>query len=133
MVRLEPRASSIKPQRFQQAQAKMVNEEDLGKHSSQKKRYYESMFEKMNDQSAAERERDAFVSSAMDLLNKQSINSQVKDLFVYYAQYGERLNISTLKAHKFHKLLADAGLEENFSGRFSTPKIPRERTDIIYK
>ena len=87
----------------------------------------------MNGKSAASAERDALVAEASRELEKPTILQKVKDLFVYYAQFGERMNISTLKMHKFHKLLVDAGIEENFSGRHNTPKIPRDRTDIIYK
>jgi hypothetical protein len=32
----------------------------------------------------------------------------LKELFNYYASFGDRLNVSNLKSSKFHKLMADA-------------------------
>ena len=35
---------------------------------------------------------------------------KLKEIFTFYASYGDRLNTTHLKSHKFHKMLADAGL-----------------------
>jgi hypothetical protein len=36
------------------------------------------------------------------------IKKKLRDLFNYYASYGDRLNIQNLKSSKFHKMMADA-------------------------
>jgi|TARA_B110000285_G_C14977523_1_gene539698 hypothetical protein len=44
----------------------------------------------------------------------------LKEIFVYYASFGDRLNTENLKSAKFHKMLQDAGIM-SFQG-MSSPK-----------
>lgn len=67
-------------------------------------------------------------------LKLEDIRTQLHDLFVYYAQFGDRLNTTQLKAHKFHKLLVDSGIEEGLNSMPSIgkPRLPREKVDLLY-
>ena len=40
----------------------------------------------------------------------ETIKKKLKEIFVYYASYGDRLNTKNLKSHKFHKLMVDAAV-----------------------
>jgi hypothetical protein len=38
----------------------------------------------------------------------EEIKKQLREVFNYYASYGDRLNVSNLKSSKFHKMLTEA-------------------------
>ena len=38
------------------------------------------------------------------------IKKKLREIFVYYASFGDRLNTQNLKSAKFHKMLQDAGI-----------------------
>lgn len=43
----------------------------------------------------------------------ETIKKKLKEIFVYYASYGDRLNTKNLKSSKFYKLMVDAGIISN--------------------
>lgn len=57
--------------------------------------------------------------------NFQSTVSKLQALFEYYCQYGERLNTTIMKSHKFIKIAKEANI--------MSPVINRTRLEIIYK
>jgi hypothetical protein len=38
------------------------------------------------------------------------VKNKLRDIFSYYASYGDRLNTTYLKSSKFHKMMMDCGL-----------------------
>jgi hypothetical protein len=40
----------------------------------------------------------------------ETIKKKLKEIFVYYASYGDRLNTKNLKSSKFYKLMVDAAI-----------------------
>ena len=38
----------------------------------------------------------------------EEVKKKLKELFNYYASYGDRLNVSNLKSSKFHKIMNDS-------------------------
>ena len=50
---------------------------------------------------------------------------KLQEIFEYYCQYGERLNSTILKSHKYIKLFRESGLMDK--------KIDNTRLEIIYK
>ena len=40
----------------------------------------------------------------------QETKRKLKEIFIFYASFGDRLNTTHLKSHKFHKMLQDARL-----------------------
>lgn len=40
----------------------------------------------------------------------ETIKKKLKEIFVYYASYGDRLNTKNLKSSKFYKLMVDANI-----------------------
>ena len=46
----------------------------------------------------------------------------MKEIFVYYASFGDRLNTENLKSAKFHKMLQDAGIMSSNNSALSSPK-----------
>jgi hypothetical protein len=42
--------------------------------------------------------------------DSDDIKRKLKELFNYYASFGDRLNVSNLKSSKFHKMMQDAGV-----------------------
>jgi hypothetical protein len=43
-------------------------------------------------------------------LDLEDVKKKLKEIFIYYASYGDRLNTQNLKSAKFHKMLQDAGI-----------------------
>ena len=41
------------------------------------------------------------------------IQFKLKRVFEYYCQFGERMNINSIKSQKFYKLISDSALEDN--------------------
>ena len=41
------------------------------------------------------------------------IQFRLKRIFEYYCQFGERMNINSIKSHKYYKLFSDCGVEDN--------------------
>lgn len=74
-------------------------------------------------------------STVTDSMKLPIIRKKMEDLFVYYAQLGDRLNTTHLKSHKFHKILVDSGLEEAINQKTfksGIPKLARERVDLVF-
>ena len=72
--------------------------------------------------------RSSSQDGAAESMRLPVVRKKMEDLFVYYAQHGDRLNTSHLKSHKFHKILVDAGLEEGINelaADTGVPKLPR--------
>lgn len=46
----------------------------------------------------------------------EEVKRRLHDIFVYYAQFGDRLNTVNLKSQTYHRLLKDAGIVEDTSG-----------------
>ena len=38
----------------------------------------------------------------------EDVKKKLREIFNYYASYGDRLNINNLKSAKFHKMMQDA-------------------------
>ena len=38
------------------------------------------------------------------------VKKRLKDIFIYYASFGDRLNTTNLKSQKFHRLMQDAAI-----------------------
>ena len=64
-----------------------------------------------------------------------AVKKKLEDLFVYYASFGERMNTTSLKSVKYHKLLTDAGIEESIQEKETSgkPKMSRHTIDIVFK
>jgi hypothetical protein len=43
-------------------------------------------------------------------LELSDVKKKLNDIFVYYAQFGDRLNTSTLKSSIYHRMLKEARL-----------------------
>ena len=57
--------------------------------------------------------RDPSKDSLQQIDNKLNLNEvkrKLREVFVYYASFGDRLNTENLKSAKFHKMLQDAGI-----------------------
>ena len=59
----------------------------------------------LNDQSTSE-------SKSIDF---QTLINSLQKLYEYYCQYGERLNSTILKSHKFIKISKEAGIMSNIN------------------
>lgn len=84
----------------------------------------------------AYRNRSSSQDDTADSMKLPVVRKKMEDLFVYYAQLGDRLNTTHLKSHKFHKILVDAGLEEAIDEqtyKSGVPKLARERVDLVFK
>ena len=69
-------------------------------------------------------------------LNLEEVKKKLKEVFIYYASYGDRLNTQNLKSAKFHKMLQDAGImrESNrpMSPGGSGSLMNKKRIDLIF-
>ena len=57
--------------------------------------------------------------------NDSNYINQIKEVFEYYCQFGERLNSKILKSHKYIKLFRESGLMDK--------DLDTTRLEIIYK
>lgn len=55
----------------------------------------------------------------------QETKRKLKEIFIYYASYGDRLNTTHLKSHKFHKMLQDARLLVSTEGPSPSEGVPK--------
>ena len=46
--------------------------------------------------------------AAVTQFDLQETKRKLKEIFIFYASFGDRLNTTHLKSHKFHKMLQDA-------------------------
>jgi len=70
------------------------------------------------------------------------VKRKLSDIFVYYAQFGDRLNTVNLKSQTFHRMLKEAGIvEAPKEGRagvtrnesmFREQGITKKRGDLIF-
>ena len=60
-------------------------------------------------------------------LELSEVKKKLNDIFVYYAQFGERLNTSTLKSSIYHRMLKEAKIVQDHSDGFN-----KKRADIIF-
>jgi glycosyltransferase A (GT-A) superfamily protein (DUF2064 family) len=65
----------------------------------------------------------ASIQAANDL---EEIKRRLKEVFIYYASFGDRMNTSNLKSSKFHKMMLDAGISNPDS------LLDKKKLDIIF-
>lgn len=87
------------------------------------------------DQNIQLRQFDDF-SRKLDL---EGVKKKLKEIFIFYASYGDRLNTQNLKSAKFHKMLQDAGIMQNKISRVNSPRrenetslMNKKRVDLIF-
>lgn len=60
------------------------------------------------------------------------VKKKLREIFNYYASYGDRLNISNLKSAKFHKLMQDAKILSNLHQVNEGALMDKKRIDLIF-
>lgn len=69
-------------------------------------------------------------------IDLEDVKKKLKEVFIYYASYGDRLNTQNLKSAKFHKMLQDAGImkesNRNASPNRSNTLMNKKRVDLIF-
>lgn len=61
------------------------------------------------------------------------IKKKLREIFNYYASYGDRLNISNLKSAKFHKMMQDAKIISNNTQHITEGVLmDKKRIDLIF-
>lgn len=67
------------------------------------------------------------ISTSMQAVNDlEEIKRRLKEVFHYYASFGDRLNVNNLKSSKFHKMMQDAGI---YSGE---SLLEKKKLDILF-
>lgn len=70
----------------------------------------------------------------------QEIKKKLHDIFVYYAQFGDRLNTVNLKSQTFHRMLKDANIyssvrassRQDSTESMSDTGFTKKRADLIF-
>ena len=42
--------------------------------------------------------------------NVDDTKKKLKEIFAYYASFGDRMNVTNLKSNNFHKIMQDSGI-----------------------
>jgi len=66
------------------------------------------------------------------LISLESIINKIERLFQFYCQFGERLNIKTLKSIKYIKLLEDCNILSNKNNILSNDPLSKQELEIIF-
>ena len=52
------------------------------------------------------------------------IRNKLKKVFTFYTSFGDRFNSTMLKSNKFHKMMNDAGIRDNY--------VTKKRLDLLF-
>ena len=97
-----------------------LNIENITKIEEKKSERIENLSKEMNKIQINSLRKKSSLTDFNQSNTYQSINQDIdqiqfklKRIFEYYCQFGERLNINSLKSHKFHKLMYDCCLDDD--------------------
>jgi len=66
--------------------------------------------------------------------NVEDTKKKLREIFSYYASFGDRMNVTNLKSNKFHKIMQDSGIILKQDQMKNNPKMIalKKQVDLIF-